>query len=744
MGDVKQSIYGFRGANPLHFLQKKEQANPVESDHDTQTKKVVLGANFRSRTEICDYVNDFFSQLMTKQTGKIIYGEEEKLFPKANYPQAVLPPVCLEWVEVKGDQETALCAEAKRIAKLIRETMEAGACIRLNENALRPAQYGDFAILLRNSKNKAQLFARVLQECGIPVDLGDEEFATAKEVAVLCSLLTVIDNPDSDVALLSVFLSPVFGFSAEDAAALRIGHRDGSLYAALVFAAENGNLQAVEVLDRLERFRLLSVTLPLPKFLRKLFGLTDYFNIVSASADGERRRQRLLLLVKMAEAYTEEGGESLKGFVTYVERQSAQGIKTVPALSANDRVKIMTIHFSKGLQFPVCIVAGTSFSFSRQDIQSDTVYSSEFGVGFRYFDEISGKKQTTLPHEVLCDQKRRISLEEELRLFYVAMTRAEDRLLFTATGGDLLESARQTAVLLSLCGGRPDRAFPQLSSYAEWLLVTSLLHPDAAVLRGQENRLTPFPAKSRIQLRFGPEESDVSEQTEISLPEPDDRLIASLRENMAYRYPYEPLLAVEAKASVSAIANQAEQQKFAFADRPAFMSRNGLTATQRGSAIHKVMQFIDFDKADDLEAELNRLFEWQYLTEEEKNAVDLSALQAFFESDLFGRIRGALSVRREMRFLTELPAGRIAPDLPLAFAEEGVMVQGAVDLCFEEPDGVVVVDFKTDRTDDPAALTAAYGEQLSVYALACEKIFGKPVKQRLLYSFALSKTLEIL
>ena len=743
VGDVKQSIYGFRGANPTHFIKAKEAALPDADLGNDRTKKIILGANFRSREEICRYINFFFEQIMTPKTGSLPYGEEERLLPAAVYPPPVLPPVGLELVEFKGNQEDSLRCEAKRIAELIRTTMQAGPCIRENENTLRPARYSDFAILLRNSKNKAQPLAKALRECGIPVDLNDEEFAEYKEVAVFLSLLKVIDNPDSDIEWVTVLLSPLFGFTAEQTALIRSQKPEDSFYAALVYAAEKGDRQVENALRTIERFRLLAVTLPLPKLLVKLMGQTDYLNTVSAFEDGERRRGHLLLLVTLAEHYLDEGGGTLSGFIRYVERQSEKGLKSPSGTDSGDRVKIMTIHFSKGLQFPVCIIAGTALSFSRQDLQGDAIYSAEYGVGFSYYDEREGRKLTSLPHAVMRDSKKSRALEEELRLFYVAMTRAEDRLIFTATAAQAETAAAKAAVLLALCGEQADVAFSHTFSYYEWLQLTTLLHPDGRLLRGNENRLTPIPTESHIAVNVTEGDPSPTVAPPPAIQQPDPQLAVSMQENFSYEYPYEPLLSVEAKASVSAIANGAESAKFAFSDRPAFMSRGGLTATQRGTAIHKVMQFIDFDKADDLQQEIARLYEWQYLTEEEMLAADTAKLRAFFESDLFTRIRAAKSVRREMCFLTELPATVVSPELPERFHNETVMVQGAVDLCFVEDDGVVVLDFKTDRVSDPQTLVTAYGGQLAIYALACEKIFNMPVKQKIIYSFALSRVIEV-
>lgn len=744
VGDVKQSIYGFRGAKPSNFLNKINAAVPVEKAAENEPKKIILGCNFRSRKEICEYINYFFERLMTEKTGDIIYNGDERLIPAASYPDPPQIPVSLEIVTNAGNSEESLRAEAEHIADYIRRVMQSGECIRQDENTLRKAKFSDFAILLRNTKAKAAVLAEELRKNGIPVNLSLEGYAETSEVSTFLSLLKIIDNPDSDVELLSVLLSPIFGFTAEEAANIRIKRREGGLYSALVFSSENGDSRCAKVLKILEKYRILAATLTLPKLITRLLEDTDYLNTVWAREDGERRHGNLLMLISLAEQYSADSRLGIGGFVSFVYRQSENGMKSAAVLSGGDTVKIMSIHASKGLQFPVCIIAGTANSFNDNDSRNSALYSADYGIGFKYYDEIRQEKRTTVAREVILDSGRKITREEELRLLYVAMTRAQDKLHFTAAVGNLENKLKNCFSELILSEGRPDNIFDGMGSYFDWLIMTSLVHPDGKELRSEGSNIIPEITESRIAISIseaGEEEKTADISTEPK--EPDGELAEKLKENIEYTYPYEKLFEIEAKCSVSALANKAESEKYAFSARPAFMSDGGITAAERGTATHKIIEFIDFNKTEDIEAEIERLYEWQYISEREAKAVSRKKLKAFFDSRLFARIKASPLVKREMRFLTEMPASAVEPSLKAEFDGESIIVQGAVDLCFEENGEIVVVDFKTDRTDNPADLAAAYGEQLSIYAAACEKIFEKKVKQKIIYSFALSEEIEI-
>lgn len=745
VGDVKQSIYAFRGANPSNFLNKKNRYKDLEAASDNQPKKIILGNNFRSKTEICDYINYFFTLFMQKETGDIDYTDGEQLIPTANFPFTDTKTVMYDIIDCAESQENKLVLEARRIAEYIQQTVGTE-CIKQDENTLRTAKYGDFTILVRSISNKAPQLVSELKKQGIPINLSFESFAESIEISTFLSLLKVIDNPQSDVELLTVMLSPIFNFTTDEMAEIRANCKKGNLYSAVIFAAKNGNLHTSEFLKTLEKYRLYSVTYSLPKLIHKLLIVTEYLNIVSAMSDGERRKNNLLLLCDYAEQYSQSYGSNSGGFVNYIIKQSQNGIKSASGSSESDAVKIMTIHASKGLQFPICIVASTASHFNDAESRENTVYSRKYGIGFRYFDEDDKLKYTTSARQVILDDIKNNALEEELRLFYVALTRAQDKLLLVSSFSNLEKSVVGYKNLLLSSNSKIDKSlFLRTKSYADWLMISSLLHPNGSCLRGSGSSVMTTDSNSELNINIidgSKLESAVCTQITENFTSDND-IVNEIKENLAYEYPFSEITSLQSKASVSQVANKAEHNKYSFTSLPAFMSNGGITAAGRGTAMHKVMQFFDFSKYNDIESEIERFYEWQYITETEMLSLNKNALKNFFESDIFGRIKNSPNVQREMRFLTEVPATELDKTLNKRFENEKVIIQGAVDICFVEDNQLVILDFKTDRVEEPFALAEAYGAQLAFYAKAAEKIFGLPVKEKLIYSFSLNKTIKI-
>lgn len=745
VGDIKQSIYGFRGANPTNFLKKKNRYIPIADADDTKPQKIILANNFRTKDEVCKFVNFFFAAFMNDETGDIIYNSEEELIPAAKYPDTNYPATELLLIDSKDSELSQNQLEAIQIAEYIKEVMKQGAVIRQDDNTLRPAKFSDFTILLRSAKLKAPLIAEELKKADIPVNFAAEDFAEGIEVATFLNLLSVIDNPQADIELLSVLMSPIFGFSADEIALLRAEKRDGSLYSALILAKENGNIKVKKFLEKMEYFRLLAVTNTLQKLITLLLYETGYLDIVTAMSDGIRRRNNLLLLCEYAGCYSIDGTATVSSFVKYIKTQSQSGIKSASSGLSSDAVRIMSIHASKGLQFPICIVAGCASAFNDSESHEGAVYTTELGIGFKYFDEIRKEKLTTVGREVILDSIRDERLREELRLFYVAMTRTQDRLVFTGTLSNTEKKINELKTLLISAGGKINyNIFSRTRSYLEWILLSLLVHPAGNELRGGA-AIIPFNTDSRIKISLI-EPSDFCEAQKENtpyIPAVDAEKAKEITNNISFSYPFSEILEIESKSSVSKLANSAEAAKYAFSDKPEFMTKEGITAAGKGTAMHKVMQFFDFSKCDSIDEELERLYEWQFIDGTEYNSINRQKLRSFFESEIFKRIQKSKLVKREMRFLTEIKAQKIAPHLDSSFDNELIIVQGAVDICFVEDDGIVILDFKTDRVENLQQLSEMYGEQLNIYALACEKIFNKPVKQKLIYSFGFNSEIEI-
>lgn len=746
VGDIKQSIYGFRGSNVQHFNDKKMASVPYTCDDESIQKRIVLSKNFRTRPQVCEFINYIFGKLMTEKTGIINYGDDESLSPAAKYPEIHQPSVEISMIETKGSEFSSFEAEAHYIARYIKDVIRSGKVIRLDNNTCREAKYSDFAILLRDMNTNGAAFAEILKNQGIPVGISTEKFTENKEVKLFLRFLTVIDNPTSDVDLLCVLLSPIFRWSAEELANIRAGNRYVNLFSSVVTAAGKGHKKSISLIEKLRQWRLLSTTQPIEHFIRFLLEDTGYLDMVTVLEDGVFKRANLLLLCDYAKKFALEGVTDVGAFAKKM-LNSPPSIFKGAGMHSDNAVKLMSIHKSKGLQFPVCIVAGLASAFNTNHKKQSNLFSTDFGIGFRYFDEQLKAQQSTVSFEAISDRISRSTPEEELRLFYVALTRTQDRLHLVMSAKNTDKFIMDVYRDLLCCDFTIDRNyFTETTSFAEWLVSVLLLHPKGNHLLLPDRTIPTTQDSSDFTLKRINALELLEESAEMGVDDvcqPDFELVNTAYENFKFKYPYADILDIEAKTSVSKLANSAEALSYAFMNKPSFMCPDGVTASGRGTAVHKCMQFFDFDRADDPQGELDRLYEWQFITEEERDAVDISAFEKFFNDPVFKRIKKSAVVRREMRFLTEIDASSVAPDIDSEIHNEKVIVQGAVDLCWVEDDGVVLLDFKTDRVNDPEKLKNTYAEQLRIYAMACAKIFGLKVKEKIIYSFNLGQTITL-
>ncbi|MCQ2449604.1 MAG: PD-(D/E)XK nuclease family protein, partial [Clostridia bacterium] len=638
--------------------------------------------------------------------------------------------------------------EGRCIADYIKRVMAEEPFLR-DKNGLRKAEYSDFVIMMRSLGEKGAMLAGELRKNGIPVTFGKSLFLETVEISTFLSLLHIINNPDNDIALLSVMLSPIFGFTSDELARYRIDCRKSSLITAVHSAATAGDRHAISFLSRLDDFRREAAMLSLPKLMTKLLLMTDYLNIVAAMPEGKTRRANLQLLVQYAAAYHENSAGGIGGFLNYIASQPSETFASAKISGGENVVRIMTMHKSKGLQFPICILTHLGDSIHQKDTHDSVLYDESVGLGFRYFDENTSKKIKSIGFRTIGEGRRCERTEEELRVLYVAMTRAEERLAMFLPCNDLDEKTPAIATDLALNDGAiSHRMLHGASSMGDWILTAAMRHQSATALREQTSLYIPeLPTESKLDITIiDASKLDLSVTTTVVADEPkpiDPSLVAALKRNLAYSYPYDALRSIEAKSTVTVLANHAERDRFEFTAQPAFMLENGISAAKRGTATHHVMQFINFTDQPDVDAELERLVEWGFISEAETAAIDCEALCKFFSDPLYRRILNADEIHREMRFLTELPAGLVDEDLSSELQDEKIVVQGAVDLCIIENGEPTVIDFKTDRVTNPSELIDAYAEQLNIYSTACQKIFDRPVREKIIYSFELHKTIPL-
>mgnify|MGYP000158517102 CR=1 FL=1 len=826
VGDVKQSIYKFRLARPELFLEK----------YDTYQEtgdlcRIDLAKNFRSRIQVVDAVNDVFSRIMSREIGGIAYDDKAALYPGAVYPAQEDPAYGSELLLIrkpeKGEREESGIGEqhaegagvlvdydnvrqleALAIAARIKQLKGSLQVMEKSTGELRPVRYSDMVILLRTTSGWDEEFKKILEQQGIPVYITSKTgYFGALEVQELLQFLRVLDNPRQDIPLFGVMQSVFGGFTQEEIAQIRSGGEGHSrkrmtLYEALKEVAQSGRTveegeeisagesageeaelsqKADTFLQRIGHYRDLTPFTSIRDLLQRILDDYDYLNYVTALPAGSKRRANVEMLLTKASAFEKTSYFGLFHFIRYMEQLEKYDVDYGEAdtLDENaDVVRIMSIHKSKGLEFPVVFVSGLSKRFNMQDANQSLIVDMDLGVAVDYVDSVRRIKNKTLRRAVLSAKMKEDNLAEELRVLYVALTRAREKLILTA----VLDKADEKWELAQMTG--QERLtyldFCEAGSYMDFLLpilpqtgiaVKTLRTEDLAV------------EELREQLRMGDRREQLrliacGETTLTGDPEENERKLMYLRERFAYQYPHPGLQKLYTKTTVSElkIAAMAEKDEAAFHTFeekevvpyiPGFRrEQEKVSGAVRGNAFHRTMELLDFTylftesglftgcpnnyeeyrRGLDKNRLQNRLEEFLQretislrLTEEYAKAVSLPKILNFLEQELAYRMWRAQEqglLYREQPFVLGIDAKRLDPDLPEG---EKVLIQGIIDVFFIEDGEIVLLDYKTDVIDSLEALWNRYNVQIQYYEEALTKLMQMPVKERILYSFYLEK-----
>ena len=826
VGDVKQSIYKFRLARPELFLEK----------YDTYQEtgdlcRIDLAKNFRSRIQVVDAVNGVFSRIMSREIGGIAYDDKAALYPGAVYPAQEDPAYGSELLLIrkpeKGEREESGIGEqhaegagvlvdydnvrqleALAIAARIKQLKGSLQVMEKSAGELRPVRYSDMVILLRTTSGWDEEFKKILEQQGIPVYITSKTgYFGALEVQELLQFLRVLDNPRQDIPLFGVMQSVFGGFTQEEIAQIRSGGEGHSrkrmtLYEALKEVAQSGRTveegeeisagesageeaelsqKADTFLQRIGHYRDLTPFTSIRDLLQRILDDYDYLNYVTALPAGSKRRANVEMLLTKASAFEKTSYFGLFHFIRYMEQLEKYDVDYGEAdtLDENaDVVRIMSIHKSKGLEFPVVFVSGLSKRFNMQDANQSLIVDMDLGVAVDYVDSVRRIKNKTLRRTVLSAKMKEDNLAEELRVLYVALTRAREKLILTA----VLDKADEKWELAQMTG--QERLtyldFCEAGSYMDFLLpilpqtgiaVKTLRTEDLAV------------EELREQLRMGDRREQLrliacGETTLTGDPEENERKLMYLRERFAYQYPHPGLQKLYTKTTVSElkIAAMAEKDEAAFHTFeekevvpyiPGFRrEQEKVSGAVRGNAFHRTMELLDFTylftesglftgcpnnyeeyrRGLDKNRLQNRLEEFLQretislrLTEEYAKAVSLPKILNFLEQELAYRMWRAQEqglLYREQPFVLGIDAKRLDPDLPEG---EKVLIQGIIDVFFIEDGEIVLLDYKTDVIDSLEALWNRYNVQIQYYEEALTKLMQMPVKERILYSFYLEK-----
>lgn len=757
VGDVKQSIYRFRQAMPEIFLRRRSTTHSFESGK--YPLGITLGSNFRSRVGVTSCVNYIFRQLMSTEAGELEYDDSEALNAAAKYPERDTPDCELHVVTDKGNRADTLEAQARYVARYIDRTVREGKTLVTKGGALHPASYGDFCILLRTAKNVSSVYANALSERGIPVFSPETGgFFEAAEISFILSLLRVLDNPVQDIPLAAVMLSPLFGFSAGELADIRASAKERleagetePLYRSVTASADEGDEKAAAFLKKIESLRRLSLTLSAGELVRRVCEETGFDAIAGAMPDGERRRLNIGLLCDYAEKYEAAGNLGLSGFIRFIDKvaRTSGDLATAARPSENaDIVRIMTVHQSKGLEFPICILADMQHAFNERDNTESVLISSSAGLGMKRRTEDGISVYDTASRRAAVITSERMGRSEEMRVLYVALTRAKENLVMVTSVPNPEKGLAKVAVECGIGERANPFAVLRMNNFSDLVLTALMRHPAADELRKLSGVDVPIflPEKDRFKLKV-----IVSDSESFMAESANEQKIAAkpvffdeVCERLDYSDPRSVLSSVPAKRAASDGSERGINREYFASSRPAFMSSGGLTPAQRGTATHKFMQFSNYAAARaDIESELARLVDGGFLSEEEGKAVNVSAAKRFFMSSLAERIFASDNVMREKKFAALFPAKFFYPELTGEAAEEKIVVQGIADCVFVEDGKLVIVDYKTDTGVDAEALLDRYSAQLGIYREALSQALGTPVKETLLYSFFMNSTVKV-
>ena len=760
VGDVKQSIYRFRLADPTIFMGKYRQFADAADAEEGQPRRMVLSRNFRSRGEVLEATNFVFSDIMSQEMGEMDYTDQEKLyFGAAYYTPAAGRETELHVVSVEDTPDQALDrteAEARFTARRIRQLLDEKFPVQAGEGAMRPVRPEDIVILMRSPRSRMQTFTRALAREGIPCGSGEsEDFFSAMEIAVTVSLLEIVDNPRQDVPLIGVLRSPLVGLSPNQLAAIRAVLPEGDYYDALCQDESNA---AREFLTLLNELRQAAREMPADDLLWYIYDRCHVMAIFGAMEDGAMRQARLTALYDYARQLVQSGKAGLFDFISHLRQLLENGdAPTLGTAQAAEGVQIMSIHRSKGLEFPVVILADLQRSFNRQDLNRPVLVHPELGLGTDRVDRERHIRYATISKEALALRLEREAKAEEMRILYVAMTRAREKLILIDCRKGMEKKLRDLTAMTGI--PVPPEAVADADSPGEWVLLSLLHTTQAAALHGmagvRPEALTQAPDSWSIRLWHENGEASgtaVEDAEEAGVPqdftEPD-------RAALDFVYPHAAVTTVPTKITATQLKGRELDQEVAEGagtvrrpsepEKPRFLQEiHGLSAAERGTAIHLVMQYLPMDTAAEeqsVAAQVQALEQRRLLTPAQAEAVDKRAIAAFLRSPLADRIRGAEQVWREYRFALLMPAERYAGG---AEGEE-MLLQGVADCVFRKDGALTVVDFKTDRVtaEEAPARAEIYRGQLQAYSDALSRIMEMPVERRVLYFFQCGQEISL-
>lgn len=813
VGDVKQSIYRFRMARPELFMEKY-------ATYERQGKencRISLSNNYRSRKEIIQSVNDLFYKIMGKDLGKITYDAESALYEGASYENGDMDPTTeLLLIERTAQDESKQMQEAEGIARRIKELLRTYMVTDAETKKLRPVKYRDIVILLRTNAGWDEEFKKAFDQEGIPAFIESKTgyFAT-QEIRMLLNFLKVLNNPKQDIPLFGVMKSDFADFSEDDLALLKgtYGQNHENLYECLqacVLKEPESNdtdkeklyIKSCHFMEFLERYRNQLTYEPIHVIIQKFLDETGFLLEALALPGGEQRAANINMLLRKAESFEKTSYRGVFQFIRYMEQIQKYEIDYGEAGLVNenaDVVRIMSIHKSKGLEFPICFVAGLSKRFNMQDVRTTAVFDSDLGIGMEYVNEIKRIRMQDLRRNLIAEKTEEDSIGEELRVLYVAMTRAKEKLILTGVTNDLqklgekavyLDQMNQLLYREEVSGCMPYLLRRKVSCFMDWILLAVLYQKSFVEALEPYGYTTEHAIDIRINCNVTVLTLEKQTRTDFMnvemIREKRDTLLEKMQSDrlqdkqqtldipgLAFSYEHQNLTKLFAKTTVSELKMAAMEEKcktheeiepavkiFDHQEKeqviPRFVGKEEkVSGSARGSAYHRVMELLDLQAAIKSEIEgsgkNNQLQEQmeQWVSEgrlqpEEEKMVDKKKILNFLRQPLAKQMALAQThglLFREQPFVLGVPANTLQKEFP---KDETVLVQGIIDAYMIIDQKIVLMDYKTDVVEKSEELQMRYQTQLDYYAEALTRITGLEVKEKWLYSFYLNQELKLL
>ncbi len=746
VGDVKQSIYQFRLADPGIFLEKYASYTPAEVARALEGRKIMLSSNFRSGSGVIHAVNDIFFDCMSESVGGLAYGEEEAL--REGIPHIALdePEIELHCIDV---QEDTYAEEAAFVADRVVELLNGKHHVR-DGDTLRPIRADDIVILLRSPGSVGLDFQDALELRGVRcASSGGSDLLLTEEVGTLRSVLQIISNPRQDIPLISVLTSPVFGFTAEELALVRAFHKKCSFYDALRKSELKKAVEFTKILDQLRRFAAMC---DLAQLLEHIYHLTRFDTIYAALEGGKLRRENLETFYQLAADFSNSGSNTLDRFLKHLDTLSEKGLLSAAEASVSDCVTIMSIHKSKGLEFPVVFLCGLSKRFNQESLRAQVLCHKELGLGLSCVDLSNRVRYPTISKNAIATKMTADAISEEMRILYVALTRPKDRLIMTYASQNLEKSVADIASRMELS----DRYLmtSEVSCPGDWVLYSALRRTEAGPLHALGVKPTGCTVSSipwKITVVQGSQTADSGclqqeNQPEESMPNSWTEIEEMLR------YQYDHIAATITPSKQTATQKKGrikDQEVLEYADDPQPRARVWRQAsfmdsqkhgTAFGNSMHAIMQYISYEACEDVTAvrdQIDQLRIQGFITTDQAEMADAGKIAAFFATTMGKKLRQSKNVLREFKFSILEDAVEYGEGLE----GEKILLQGVVDCALVEDNGITVVDFKTDYVTPETLDTVAdrYCVQLKTYAEALSRIFEKPVVGKALYFFRLNR-----